>query len=72
MPGAGAGPAPEWPEIYRKIRDAGKLLNYLGNIDQLGALVDSLGTAEGVVIFSQADISERDRVVELLRTYGAA
>ena len=48
----------------------GKLLNYLGSIDQLGALVDILGSAEGVVMFTGRDISERDRMVELLQLYG--
>ena len=70
--GAGAAPAPEWPEVYRKIRDAGKLLNYLGNLDQLAALVDILGTAEGVVMFAGGDIADRNRMVEFLQRYGAA
>ena len=58
--------------VYRKIRDAGKLLNYLSGLDQLAALVDILGSAEGVVMFAGGDICERDRMVEFLQLYGAA
>ena len=72
VPGDGQPGFTEWPEVYRKIRDAGKLIQLWGDMDTLDALVEQVGTADGIVIFSAMHISEKDRARAFLEKYKAA
>ena len=45
VPGAGKEAEGAWPEVYRKIRDAGKLIQLFGGVEALDAVADKLGTA---------------------------
>lgn len=50
VPGAGAPDCKHWPEVYRKIRDAGKLVQLYGEPDLLDTVVGQLGSAEGLIL----------------------
>ncbi len=68
IPGTGKPGYECWPEIYRKIRKAGKLIQVFGNMQVMDALVEHLGSAEG--IWLSAIVSDREEADALLRKYG--
>jgi 5-methyltetrahydrofolate--homocysteine methyltransferase len=75
IPGSGAPEVTEWPEVYRQIRDAGKLIQVFGaqserNWRALDVLAEQLGEARGVCLIADAPASERDEVLEFLKRYG--
>lgn len=71
VPGAGQPGITEWPEVYRKIRDAGKLIQTWGDFHTLDTLVEQLGSAKGIVIMCSGDISQKNEAEEFLKKYGA-
>ena len=76
IPGAGAPGVESWPEVYRKIRGAGKLMQLFGsqsamNWRVLDVLAEQLGDARGICMIADAPASERDEVMEFLHKYGA-
>ena len=81
VPGAGARPQSEWPEVYRKFRRAGKLAQVFGYGDNrtstldfqwLDTLVDQLGGGAGVLMLSAtAPVARRAEAMEFLAKYGA-
>lgn len=52
VPGAGAPGIRRWPEVFRKIRAAGKLIQIFGDIDDLDVIAGQLGSAEGIILIS--------------------
>ncbi len=72
IPGAGQPPYEEWPHVYKKIRDAGKLVQLFGDMKTLDALAGKLGSPEGIALIAGADISREREVEEFLGKYGAA
>lgn len=55
IPGAGAPDTTQWPQVYRKIRDAGKLIQLFVNQSERGVgildvLADQLGDLSGVAL----------------------
>lgn len=69
IPGAGSPDFKCWPQVYRKIRDAGKLAQLYGGLDTLDVLVEDLGSAEGMILVTGC--SEEQQATDLLRKYGA-
>ncbi len=69
VPGDGAAPCSEWPEVYRKIRDAGKRIQVLGGMDCFDAVAEQLGTAEGLYASFHVPASERGRAEAFLSKY---
>ncbi len=70
VPGDGAPPSSEWPEVYRKIRDAGKLIQVLGGMKEFDAVAEQLGSAEGLFFELCLDASERASGEAFLAKYG--
>lgn len=70
-PGAGQLDYTEWPEVYKKIRDAGKLIQTWGDMKTLDTLVEQIGSGEGIIIFSDAYSSEENNAIEFLKKYNA-
>lgn len=68
VPGAGNPDVPHWPEVYRKIRDAGKLIQAFGPSSYLDTLTEQLGTAEGIVFHTWA--ASEAEAIDLCRKYG--
>jgi 5-methyltetrahydrofolate--homocysteine methyltransferase len=69
VPGAGQPEVTEWPGVYRRIREAGKLIQTWGHVDVLDRHVEQLGSAKGIIIFAGCDVSERNKAVEFLEKY---
>ena len=73
VPGAGERDVAHWPDIYRKIRDAGKLIQvftgqFNGGLELADILTKQLGSLKGVCII--ADVPELDTVtMDILRRY---
>jgi hypothetical protein len=57
-----------WPEVYRKIRAAGKLIQIWGNFEKLDALTQQLGSAKGIYLIGWGDEKE---IMAGLSRYGA-
>ena len=75
IPGAGVPGVESWPEVYGKIRDAGKLIQLFGsqsamNWRVLDVLAEQLGNARGICLIADAPMDERDEVMEFLQKYG--
>jgi len=70
VPGAGQPDESHWPEVYRKIRNAGKLIQLVGGMAQLDAVARQLGSAEGIVVFDTLPMSHKAEAKALLRRYG--
>lgn len=73
VPGAGQKPTSEWPEVYRKIRDAGKLIQLLSSgepIKTLEMVSDQLGSTEGIVMLAHFPANRREEALEWLENYG--
>ena len=70
VPGSGQPDITHWPDVYRKIRDAGKRIQFGGTIQTFETIVEQLGSAEGIVFMGSADISDEGEVREFLRKYG--
>lgn len=69
VPGAGQPDASHWPEVYRKIRAAGKLIQVIGSIAELDTVARQLGSAEGIVFFDTLPLSHKAEAEALLRRY---
>lgn len=48
VPGEGSPDCSHWPDVYRRIRAAGKRIQLIGNFDILGAVVSQLGDGRGI------------------------
>lgn len=75
IPGAGQPDEAHWPDVYRRIRDAGKKIQLFGresseNYRVLDALAAQLGSAHQTVLLAEADRSEEDAVRRFLARHG--
>lgn len=76
VPGAGQPGIEQWPEVYRKIRDAGKLIQFFTSQSSLGlnaldALARQLGSAKGLIMIGDCMPTEEPSARRLLAKYGA-
>ncbi len=71
IPGAGQPDMAHWPQVYRKIRAAGKLIQIWGNFATLDALSEQLGSAKGICLLTGDTLDHEAEVREQLRRYGA-
>ncbi|NOY81969.1 MAG: hypothetical protein GXP31_13310 [Kiritimatiellaeota bacterium] len=72
VPGAGAPPCTEWHELYRRIHEAGKLIQVFGTIETLDTIAEQVGTGKGIVLVGTAPAERMNDVHEFLDKYGAA
>jgi 5-methyltetrahydrofolate--homocysteine methyltransferase len=75
VPGDGQPDITKWPEVYRKIRKAGKLVQFFHSqskhgLRNLDILADQLGSAEGLIMVGGVDRKQEDELNELLGRYG--
>lgn len=75
IPGAGQPEIDQWPDVYRKIHQAGKLIQifdtqYRGGHEILDILTDQLGSAQGIAYMIDTDVSQQGKVESLLEKYG--
>lgn len=71
IPGAGRPDMSHWPEVYRKIRAAGKLIQLYGGLDVLDIVAEQVGSAEGIILCGEVPASDEPRLLEFLERYGA-
>lgn len=71
IPGEGAPGIRNWPEVYRKIRSAGKLIQLFGDIDDLETVAQQLGSAEGIILISWETEKSENEIQAALERYGA-
>ena len=69
VPGSGVPDWKHWPDVYRKIHDAGKLIQIYGDLATLDVIVEQIGTAEGIVLLAWWS-GEEDEAREFLEKYG--
>jgi len=75
VPGAGQPDITEWPDVYRKIHEAGKLIQIWATRDSEGVssidrIAEQIGTAKGIIVLGSAPTEQEDEVVALLDRYG--
>ena len=71
IPGDGQPNITKWPEVYRKIRKAGKLVQFFAGQSKYGwetidVIADQLGSAEGLLMIGWGDIKNDE--AKVLRT----
>lgn len=77
VPGDGSPDAGQWPEVYRKIRDAGKKIQIFtwGGGAQgyklLDTLAEQLGSAEDIALIGSFQPDEEEDIKAMLKKYGA-
>ena len=71
IPGAGQPDCTHWPEVYRKIHDAGKLFQIWGGPETLDALADQIGTTKGIIWIGSMDYSREKEALAFLKKYNA-
>ncbi len=72
VPGSGQPDVTHWAHVYRKIRDAGKFIQFFGTMATFESVVAQLGSAEGIVFLGTEPISREAEVISFLKKYGAA
>jgi len=76
VPGAGQAGVTGWPEVYRKIRDAGKRIQFFTSqdehgIDTLDLIAGQLDSAEGIIMIGEVPVEQEPEVQTLLARYRA-
>jgi len=70
VPGSGVPFVTHWPEVYRKIRKAGKLIQLFGGQEELDTVAGQIGGAEGIVLIIDAGVAQEEELTRFLRRYG--
>lgn len=74
VPGAGKPGVSEWPEVYRRIRAAGKLIQFFTSQDPLGwraleVIHNQLGGAEGICLIGDAPAGDEPEIRKMLKKF---
>ena len=74
IPGAGQKHISEWPEVLKRIQDAGKRVQIFGygNLDTLDILGDRMGSLKGLICIDGFPREREGDVERLMRRFGAA
>jgi 5-methyltetrahydrofolate--homocysteine methyltransferase len=77
VPGAGKPGVTHWPEVYRKIRDAGKLIQFFTDQDPLGwrsldIIAGQLGSAKGIAMVGEASLDEEPQIRAMMDRHGVS
>jgi hypothetical protein len=75
VPGAGQPGVGEWPDVYRKIRDAGKRIQFFTSQDPDGwrvfeKIAEQVGGPEGIMMCGPVPPDERDEAAAMMEHYG--
>ena len=75
VPGTGQGTTIRWLDVFRKIRDAGKLLQIVNvdtlqmTFDLLEEVVEKLGSGKGLIALIETPISQEEEVMKHLAKF---
>ena len=76
VPGEGQPDITQWPEVYRKIRKAGKLVQFFAGqskygLETIDVIADQLGSAEGLMMLGGGSVqNDEAKTLRLLSKYG--
>ena len=75
VPGDGQPGIDEWPDVYRRVHEAGKLIQISAGQSPLGlevidVIADQIGTAKGIMHFAGGHLEDEDRIMKFLEGYG--
>jgi len=70
IPGDGMPPITEWPEVYRKISEAGKKIQIFGGTDDLNVIADQIGRADNIICIGNCNPDHKDELLNGLRSHG--
>lgn len=75
VPGDGQPDITRWPEVYRKIRQAGKLVQIFQSQSPLGlraldVIAEQVGSAKGFILIGGGDIAQEAEVERFLAAHG--
>ena len=73
VPGDGSPGITEWPEVYQKIKDAGKLIQIFGDWHDLEAIAEQVGSTNGeeFILLASARLDREGEAEEALARWGA-
>ncbi len=71
VPGDGKPDLRHWPDVYRRIRKAGKLMQIWGGPEVLDTIAEQVGSAEGIITFTAFKPSQEEEARAFLKRYGA-
>ena len=75
VPGDGNPDVAYWPEVYRKIHEAGKLIQVWPTAEYgfgiLDVLAEQIGTAEGIVVIGEVGTEDESHIRDICRKYDA-
>ena len=76
-PGDGHPDITQWPDVYRKIHKAGKLIQIFGGqsphgLHAVDIIADQIGSAKGIAYIGSDSIDNEDQVNRFLEKHGAA
>jgi len=71
VPGAGQPDWRHWPDVFRRIRAAGKLIQvYAWPLETLEVMAEQLGSAEGICLIGEVGPGQEDQLLRMLDRYG--
>jgi len=75
VPGAGQDKAEHWPEVYGKIKEAGKKIQlFTGQCEDWTTILDTLykqiGSLDNLILTGKIGIDKKDKLLEMLKKYG--
>lgn len=70
IPGAGAPGMSEWPDVYRKIKAAGKRIQLFEGLDTLDAVADQIGGGAGIVLITGGSVKDEPEIRDRLAKWG--
>ena len=69
--GDGQRDGSQWPEVYRKIRQAGKRMQLLDDMPRvIDAVCKQVGGPKGMIAFVYGKLEDRDAICRYLERYG--
>ena len=76
IPGEPFSDTVHWPEVYRKIRGAGKLTQMFSwqsemGVEALDVIADQVGSAEGIAMAVLGTIEDEEKMMRFCEKYGA-
>jgi 5-methyltetrahydrofolate--homocysteine methyltransferase len=72
VPGAGQPDWRYWPDVFRRIRAAGKLIQVYGwPLETLDVLAEQIGSPKGICLIGEAGLEQEDQLLRLIERYDA-
>lgn len=76
IPGDGSPDITQWPDVYRRIHKAGKLIQFYSSqskrgLESLDVIAEQIGTAEGLIMIGDVNRKDEEKARRFLEKYGA-